>query len=101
MVPAEGAIMKKQTKRKTRKPTTAERRATVASASSRPELALLLRGIRLSRGLSVRDIARAAQTTVGRVSLIERGGDVFVSEVQRYVAALGCELRLECTSKDP
>ncbi len=67
-----------------------------ASTSSRAELGMLLNGLRLSRGLNLREIASAAKMRERRVSFIEEGGDAFVSEIRRYAVALGCELRLEC-----
>ncbi len=67
--------------------------------TSRRDFTRLLRGVRVNRELSTRDVARATRTSVRRVAAIENGGDVLLSELQRYVWVLGYELTLEKASR--
>jgi len=41
----------------------------------------LLKGFRVNRELTVRDVALRMQTSAKRVEAIESGGDVFLSEI--------------------
>ena len=60
------------------------------SASVGPEL----RRLRLLAGLTQKQIADRLDVQQAAISKIEKGGEIYLSTVQRYVEALGASLRL-------
>jgi len=54
----------------------------------------VLRGLRLARGRTQRDVAEAMGLTQPEISKLERRQDVRVSTARAFVAAVGGELRL-------
>lgn len=54
-----------------------------------------LRKLRLISGLTQEQIAKRMNVQQAAVSKIEKGGDVFITTVKRYVEALGASLRVD------
>ena len=66
----------------------------VAEAEARRKLARKLAAIREEKSLSQTVVAARMGTAASVVSKLEAGGDVKLSTLQRYVAALGKKLAL-------
>jgi hypothetical protein len=64
------------------------------------EDALALAEIRELRELTQEDIAKALQVSQANVSRVERQGDLYLSTLQRYVAALGGRLEVTAIFED-
>ena len=64
----------------------------VAEAERRRELARQLTAERKARGLSQTVVAARMRTAASVISKLETGGDVKVSTLQRYSAAIGKDL---------
>ena len=70
-----------------------------ASTSTRPSdaqrVGVELRRLRLISGLTQGQIAEHMKVQQAAISKIEKGGEVFLTTVQRYVEALGASLRVD------
>jgi DNA-binding transcriptional regulator YiaG len=66
----------------------------VAEAEERRKLARKLAGIRNRKELSQTTVAARMGTSASVVSKLEAGGDVKMSTLQRYCAAIGEKLRV-------
>ena len=64
------------------------------------EGAVALADVREARSASQGAVAQAMGVTQGRVSRIERGGDLYISTLRRYVEALGGQLQLRAIFDD-
>jgi ribosome-binding protein aMBF1 (putative translation factor) len=64
-------------------------------AEKRRRIGRKLAKARNAKKLSQQSVAKKMATTQSVVSKLERGGDVKVSTLLRYVAAVGVELRVE------
>ena len=73
----------------------------VAEARRRRELARSLAERRQARGLSQTVVAARMGTAASVVSKLEAGGDVKLSTLQRYCAAVGGSLHLEVAPAAP
>lgn len=73
---------------------TPEGKARVAAYRHALEDALRLGELRERQGMTQKDVAAALRVSQTNVSKIERQQELYVSTVQRYVAALGGQLRL-------
>lgn len=71
-----------------------EDKARVAVYRHALEDALRLGELRERQGMTQKDVAEALRVSQTNVSKIERQQEIYVSTVQRYIAALGGELRL-------
>ena len=71
----------------------------VKEASRRLELARRLAERRRARGLSQTVVAALMGTAASVVSKLESGGDVKISTLQRYCAAIGGDLSFAVTSR--
>ena len=71
-----------------------EFRQRVAEAELRRKIARKLAAIRESKDLSQTVVAARMQTSASVVSKFEAGGDVRVSTLQRYCAAIGKKLSI-------
>ena len=76
-----------------------EGKARVAAYRHALEDALRLGELRERQGMTQKDVAAALHVSQTNVSKIERQKELYLSTVQRYVAALGFELRL-CAVSD-
>ena len=76
-----------------------ESRALAEARTAEMLAAMPLSVLRQARGMTQEEMARALGTTQASVSKLERRGDVHVSSLRRYVAALGGEL--EITARFP
>lgn len=65
------------------------------SAGDAQRVGTELRRLRLISGLTQEQIAKRMNVQQAAISKIEKGGDVFLSTVQRYVEALGASLRVD------
>jgi transcriptional regulator with XRE-family HTH domain len=64
------------------------------------DAAITLHRLREERGLTQVQVAEALDVTQGNVSRLERSGDLYVSTLSRYVAALGGHLELTAVFPD-
>lgn len=78
----------------------AARAARVAAYREAMKDALALAEIREKRELTQTDIARVLSTSQANVSRIERQGDLYLSTLAQYVAALGGTLRISAVFDD-
>jgi predicted transcriptional regulator/DNA-binding XRE family transcriptional regulator len=67
----------------------------IASVGDAKRLGLELRRLRLLSGLTQDRIAMRMKVQQAAISKIEKGGEVYLTTVQRYVEALGASLRVE------
>ena len=72
----------------------ARRRKELADENAREDLELNLKAVRELAGKTQADLAEAAGTSQGEVSMAERRDDHLVSTLRRYVEALGGELEV-------
>ena len=77
-----------------------EARAEAAEMAARMLAQMPLPVLRMARGLTQQEIARILGTTQASVSRLERRGDVHLSSLRRYVAALGGELEITARFSD-
>jgi len=73
---------------------TPERRARVASYERATRAVMRLRQLRTTRGVTQDQLAHAMGVSQAHISRIEHKGDLYLSTVSTYVAALGGELHL-------
>lgn len=66
-----------------------------ASAAEQPRGAVDLRRLRVLSGLTQAEMAARLDVQQAAISKIERGGEVYLSTVKRYVEALGASLRVD------
>lgn len=71
-----------------------ERRAQIESATRAMSLGLRLRDLRKDGGLSQVELATRMGISQEAVSKIELGDDTRVSTIERYVTALGAQVRI-------
>jgi transcriptional regulator with XRE-family HTH domain len=72
----------------------------VRSGEGAPMVGPELRRLRLIAGLTQDHIAARMDIQQAAVSKIEKGGEIYLSTVQRYVEALGASLRsLRCRAR--
>lgn len=76
-----------------------ESRARAAKLTAEMLAEMPLHVLRHARGLTQEELAAILGTTQASVSRLERRGDVHVSSLRRYVAAMGGEL--EITARFP
>ena len=77
----------------------AERKARVAAKAEALKTAMALHELRQARDQSQEDLARALNVGQPAVAKLERRADVYVSNLRRYVEALGGSL--EITARFP
>ncbi len=75
--------------------------ALVEAAERRQAFARELAERRREQGISQTQIASRMHTSPSIVSRLEAGSDVKLSTMEKYVAALGCELVLEAPASKP
>lgn len=69
--------------------------STVARAGDTRQIGMELRRLRLLSGLTQDQVAKRMDVQQAAISKIEKGGEVYLSTVQRYVEALGASLRVD------
>ncbi|HEY1944586.1 MAG TPA: XRE family transcriptional regulator [Roseiarcus sp.] len=79
---------------------TPERRARVAAKAAALREAMTLEELRKSRSLSQEDLGLAMMVGQPAVAKLEKRGDMHVSNLRRYVEALGGALEITARFKD-